>query len=89
MKTKCKQPPGTAVQLQVHQGSITEAEDVEVLVWLRPSLQGDILHCASLHKCTKSVCWICAPQAFTRYFNIKGVSIIVPVQLDLLLFFSQ
>lgn len=41
------------MQLQVHQGSVTGAEDVEVLGWLRPSLQGDILHCASLHKHTK------------------------------------
>lgn len=44
MYIKCKQVPSKAMQLQVHPGSVTKAQDVKGLGWLVPSLQGGGLH---------------------------------------------
>lgn len=50
MYMKCKQVPSKAMQLQVHPGSVTKAQDVKGLGWLTPSRQGGSLHRASLCK---------------------------------------
>lgn len=72
------------MQLHVHLGLVTKAEDMKSLGWLISSLQGNILHCVSLYMYTKLVCWICAPQTFSCYSSINQVSriISVPIQLD-------
>lgn len=40
MKIKCKQVLSKAMQLQVHPGLVTKAENVKGLGWLVPSLWG-------------------------------------------------
>lgn len=44
------------MQLQIHPGLVSKAEDVKSLVWLIPFLRGDVLHCASLYTYTKLLC---------------------------------
>lgn len=56
MKTKCKPVHSQAMQLQIHPGLVSKAEDVKSLVWLIPFLRGDVLHCASLYTYTKLLC---------------------------------
>lgn len=84
MKTKCKPVPSQTVQLQIHPGLVSKAEDVKSLVWLIPFLWGDVLHCASLYTYTKLLHETHAPQAFSCHSNTIQVTKItsVPTQLD-------
>lgn len=84
MKTKCKPVPSKAMQLQIHLGLVSKAEDVKSLVWFIPSLWRDVLCCASLYTYTTLLRGTCAPQAFSCCSNTIQVTKItsVPTQLD-------
>lgn len=81
MKTKCKPVPSKAMQLQIHLGLVSKAEDVKSLVWFIPSsLWGDVLRCASLYTYTTLLRGTRAPQAFSCCSNTIQVKKLLQCQ---------